>query len=766
MSPRISKLFILLLMLSALLLFAFSAEAADLTLMVYMSGGNLETVHGAATADIQEITDALPEDDSLNVILMAAGAEIWQTDIDPESTNIYRISKTGLEAVSTAPLTSMGSAESLTRLLSYAHAEFPASHYALIFWDHGAGPMAGLCFDELYYDEDGQSMDRLTLMELKAALEASPFREEKLSWIGMDACLMASVETAAILAPYSDFLIASEETEPSRGWNYCFLKDAAKDPDGRSAVERIIQTYADTYQGSVEDITLSAIDLHHIPDLVQSFSDIAKEINVTQENYADFASARLNLRSMGGINSSYFDLVDLRSLLLAWQVMGIEGCDRTLELLGSVLPAHYDNTRRCNGLSIYYPFENKAGYSSPWSVVSRRLAFAEGYESFLDKACGYWLGEPLADWTKPLKTEIGSEDRQNVYVLLTPEQREQFASARLRVVTEAFPGQYYLMYQSDNVKLYPNGFLQASYNGEAVYLVDEDNVLVSGSLLFSEKNDLMYILAVLVFPDDTDIFGQRWEVGWLVYRKNEAGEYVYVKTQESLDSELSGKSDYDLSECIDIWMASSLSIPTYDENGNLLPYRYWDDAGSTAYQPLEEVKPYRPVKLAMQDGNRRLAFIEVTDLQGNTYCSDLVSVPVKYRTEILHDLIIEENEQFRLTLIEASAVYGSDPYLCISFRAENKLSDRKIDVRLIPRYYNSDTPVSEKDIYHWNYLSVTPGDANVGEIRYLDDFFKNNSITELHDLTFSLIADFGNGDTLEKAVTLTLDFDPSILTNN
>ena len=91
-------------------------------------------------------------------------------------------------------------------------------------------------------------------------------------------------------------------------------------------------------------------------------------------------------------------------------------------------------------------------------------------------------------------------------------------------------------------------------------------------------------------------------------------------------------------------MASSLSIPAYDENGKLLPYRYWDDAGSTAYQPLEEVKPYRPVKLAMQDGNRRLAFIEVTDLQGNTYCSDLVSVPVKYRTEILHDLVIEENE--------------------------------------------------------------------------------------------------------------------------
>ena len=93
-------------------------------------------------------------------------------------------------------------------------------------------------------------------------------------------------------------------------------------------------------------------------------------------------------------------------------------------------------------------------------------------------------------------------------------------------------------------------------------------------------------------------------------------------------------------------------------------------------------------------------------------------------------------------------------------------TDRKIDIRLIPRYYNSNTPVGENDIYQWNYLSVTPGDTNVGEIRYLDDFFKNNSITVLHDLTFSLVSDLGNGETLEKSVTLTLDFDPSILVNN
>ena len=59
-------------------------------------------------------------------------------------------------------------------------------------------------------------MTHLSIEELENALDASPFKDEKLEWLGFDACLMSSVEVAACIAPYSHYMVASQETEPSR----------------------------------------------------------------------------------------------------------------------------------------------------------------------------------------------------------------------------------------------------------------------------------------------------------------------------------------------------------------------------------------------------------------------------------------------------------------------------------------------------------------------------------------------------------------------
>lgn len=34
---------------------------------------------------------------------------------------------------------------------------------------------------------------------------------------------MSSLEVASVLAPYTNYMIASQETEPGWGWNYAFL---------------------------------------------------------------------------------------------------------------------------------------------------------------------------------------------------------------------------------------------------------------------------------------------------------------------------------------------------------------------------------------------------------------------------------------------------------------------------------------------------------------------------------------------------------------
>lgn len=113
----------------------------------------------------------------------------------------------------------MGDPLTLSSFLNYGFDFFPADSYSLILWDHGGGPVLGYGVDENF-------RDLLTLDELSEALEDSVGAHmTKLEWIGFDACLMSSLEVASVLAPYANYMIASQETEPGWGWNYDFLSE-------------------------------------------------------------------------------------------------------------------------------------------------------------------------------------------------------------------------------------------------------------------------------------------------------------------------------------------------------------------------------------------------------------------------------------------------------------------------------------------------------------------------------------------------------------
>ena len=72
----------------------------------------------------------------------------------------------------------MGEADTLQKLLDYGYDEYPAYNYALIMWDHGGGPLDGLCKDTVW------EKDCIKMEEFTGALEKSPFKDRKLSWIG------------------------------------------------------------------------------------------------------------------------------------------------------------------------------------------------------------------------------------------------------------------------------------------------------------------------------------------------------------------------------------------------------------------------------------------------------------------------------------------------------------------------------------------------------------------------------------------------------
>ena len=157
---------ILILLLSLLLTGA--AREKPMTLMVYMTGSDLESRGGAASKELKEMTASMPQKDSLTVLVMTGGASRWKTEEIGSRNSVWKLTRNGLEFLAYGPDASMGSPDTLSWFLRKGADSFPARNYGLILWDHGAGPLGGICFDERY-GLDGIS-DSLNLEELSEAL--------------------------------------------------------------------------------------------------------------------------------------------------------------------------------------------------------------------------------------------------------------------------------------------------------------------------------------------------------------------------------------------------------------------------------------------------------------------------------------------------------------------------------------------------------------------------------------------------------------------
>ncbi|MBQ0058524.1 MAG: hypothetical protein KBS83_00980, partial [Lachnospiraceae bacterium] len=239
--------------------------AEETTLMVYMTGSDLESKGACATNDMQEMLNSGVDLSHTNLLVYTGGAKTWHNEkvtISPEVNGLYHLTASGFEEIDNFPLESMGDPANLTRFLDYAVEKYPADKYDLVFWDHGNGPVIGYGMDFLY------NKDSLTLPEIRQGLEASPFGpDKKLDIIGFDACLMASAELAYTVSDYADYLISSQETEPSFGWNYAFLKNIGKH-SGKKLAKDITDAYMNYCNATFKknalyntDVTISVMDL-------------------------------------------------------------------------------------------------------------------------------------------------------------------------------------------------------------------------------------------------------------------------------------------------------------------------------------------------------------------------------------------------------------------------------------------------------------------------------------------------------------------------
>ncbi|NLV99079.1 MAG: peptidase C11, partial [Clostridiaceae bacterium] len=255
------------------------------TIMVYMCGSDLESRSGLASDDLQEMARA-DLGKNINLIVETGGAKQWKNNIvSSQGNQRYQVVNGGLRALDrNMGKKSMVEPATLSDFIRYCKKEFPADRYALIFWDHGGGSISGFGYDEHY------PRDSMTLDEIDQALELAGC---DFDFIGFDACLMASLETALVAEKYADYLIASEAVEPGAGWYYTSWLTELANNTGMSTVD-IGKNIIDSYVAKIQQealstpATLSLVDLSELagtlPETFKRFSQATSELIAT-DNY-------------------------------------------------------------------------------------------------------------------------------------------------------------------------------------------------------------------------------------------------------------------------------------------------------------------------------------------------------------------------------------------------------------------------------------------------------------------------------------------------
>lgn len=335
------------------------------TLLIYMCASTLESDFGAATSNITELLNA-EIDENVNIVVQAGGTGQWKNDfLSSVVTERFVVANKAVETIERIPKTNFGESKTLSDFLDWGVTSYPADHFGLILWDHGGGSLRGVCCDENY------TMDCLSLLELETALQDNIAKTNiKFDFVGFDACLMATYETACTVQPYAKTMLASEETEPSGGWDYTTL---AENVNKDGFYDAVLTSYAEKCKSkNKQTYTLSAIDLDKIGTVQTALDGLVEDLGGVP-----LASV---VRSAGkalcfGTNKRtvFTDLIDLVGFASA-----VGNTDVETAIGACIKSVSGEYRQNATGLSIYFPL-NSVKEINKYLEVST----SDSYKSFL-----------------------------------------------------------------------------------------------------------------------------------------------------------------------------------------------------------------------------------------------------------------------------------------------------------------------------------------------------------------------------------------------
>lgn len=342
------------------------------TIMVYLAGDN--NLDDAGVVDIKEMK-TVGTNDKIAVLV--------QFDRAGASTQTVRYClKKGTplakDAVQSLGETNMGDPKVLEDFVTWGATNYPADHYLLVLWNHGAGwddanlyqgdvfsgaappvsrkaepvairgatpgaralPLAqaragirrtrralfsttveaavkqrGIAFDD-------QAQDFLDNIELKKVMtKIKKGLKKKIDILGMDACLMSMAEVAYQMRDVADYSVGSEETEPGDGWPYDrILKALAAKPamTPEELSKTIVTQYLASYKSN-ENVTQSAVRLADMKPLATAIDGLAKALKgilADATSRTALINARAQVQEYSRPYDDYCDLIDLCDLIV------------------------------------------------------------------------------------------------------------------------------------------------------------------------------------------------------------------------------------------------------------------------------------------------------------------------------------------------------------------------------------------------------------------------------------------------------------------
>lgn len=366
---------------------------AEWTVLVYLDGDN--DLEQEALDDFAEMA-SVGSNKSLNIVVQfdrISSAEDWDSRASGDWRGVKRFrverNQKPTKANQLADLgeQNMGDPRTLADFAAWGIARYPARHYALIFWDHGAA-WPGVANDD---SSDG---DLLTLPELSQALADVRVRTgvQKLDLIGFDACLMGQIDVLQAIAPFGQVAIGSADLEPGQGWAWnAWLSDLARAP-GKDAVAlapSIITSFAAFYkQEDDPSVTLAAFDLARIDQMTNQLDTLAGAlIAALPKSYRAIGQARAHAAeyASGDTDISAIDLGYLASSLAssgAGQPVtnAARALSQTLKQ-ARIAQGHGADHPRSSDLSIYFP-RKKKHYDATY-VDSSPLTRSTRWDEFL-----------------------------------------------------------------------------------------------------------------------------------------------------------------------------------------------------------------------------------------------------------------------------------------------------------------------------------------------------------------------------------------------